>query len=358
MPSLPRSDLPRRWLSRLLAAIAGSYAFNARWRECNRDLVVGAREQGARGLTYQPPPAADGAPPDQPAPLDPARAPLFISARFRSGSTLLWNLFRHTPGCTAYYEPLNERRWFLPRRPGEGTDPTHVNVADYWREYAGMADLDTWFRDDWTYRDLYLDAHGCDRRLFRYLGALIARAPGRAVLQCNRFDFRLAWLRARFPGAGILVLYRNPREQWLSVLRGRGRPAEHRVGSPAFVDYFYTLAWARDLSRQFPFLDPAEHDHLYAVHYLLWRLSLLAAQRDADLLIAYEDLVRDCAGTMGPVLARFGIDAGPDWAARYAGLLKGASPARWPAYADADWFAAIEQDCEAELRHFLGAGAG
>src|SRR4029453_9208736 len=39
------------------------------------------------------------------------RRPVFITARFRSGSTLLWNLFRHLSGCTSYYEPLNERRW-------------------------------------------------------------------------------------------------------------------------------------------------------------------------------------------------------------------------------------------------------
>src|SRR5262249_19597233 len=34
---------------------------------------------------------------------------VLITARFRSGSTLLWNLFRATGTCTAYYEPFNER---------------------------------------------------------------------------------------------------------------------------------------------------------------------------------------------------------------------------------------------------------
>ncbi len=34
------------------------------------------------------------------------REPVFVTARFRSGSTLLWNLFRNTPEETAYYEPL------------------------------------------------------------------------------------------------------------------------------------------------------------------------------------------------------------------------------------------------------------
>ena len=44
---------------------------------------------------------------------------IFITGRFRSGSTLLWNLFRNTLGVTSYYEPLNERRWFDARARGE-----------------------------------------------------------------------------------------------------------------------------------------------------------------------------------------------------------------------------------------------
>src|SRR5258708_3683679 len=35
---------------------------------------------------------------------------IIITARFRSGSTLLWTLFRTVPGFTSYYEPFNDRR--------------------------------------------------------------------------------------------------------------------------------------------------------------------------------------------------------------------------------------------------------
>ncbi len=37
---------------------------------------------------------------------------VFITGRFRSGSSVFWNVFRAQQSCTAYYEPLNERRWF------------------------------------------------------------------------------------------------------------------------------------------------------------------------------------------------------------------------------------------------------
>jgi hypothetical protein len=66
---------------------------------------------------------------------------IIITGRFRSGSTLLWNLFRNINGMTAYYEPFNERRWFDPHVRGARVDPTHKNVDEYWREYEGLEAL-------------------------------------------------------------------------------------------------------------------------------------------------------------------------------------------------------------------------
>lgn len=147
----------------------------------------------------------------------------------------------------------------------------------------------------------------------------------------------------------------------MSVVRGRGRPADHRIDNPAFADHFYTRPWAEDLRREFPLLDPAQHDHWYAVHYLLWRLSLLAAERDADLILAYEDLIHDCAASMTRVLEHFDIPFSAETLDAYRDLLKPLAPPRWPGYADVAWFAAIERDCEAELQRFLAtsrAGTG
>ena len=358
----------RRLAGRLLDALAGSYRFNASWREANRDLVCGQQTPRLGGLAYAPPPARYGcADPVAGAAVAPPQAeradgarPLFITARFRSGSTLVWNIFRHTPGVTAFYEPLNERQWF--RAGGadpEATDPTHLYAERYGAEYAGFEDLSPWFDPDWTWRELYMDARSCDRRLARYLAELIRRAPARPVLQCNRLDFRLPWLRVVFPGADILHLYRNPREQWLSVQRSSsGCPPDQKLTLDTPEDYFYTLEWARDLRRVFPCVDPAQHEHAYAVHYLLWRLSFLFGQRYADVSIAYEDLLHDPAGTLGPVFARLGIDNSELARTGYAALIKAPAPEGWPQYADAGWFAAIESDCEHELARLLGAPGG
>ena len=66
---------------------------------------------------------------------------IFITSRFRSGSTLLWNLFREVGGCTSYYEPFNERQWFNKALRGDDVDSSHRGVDDYWAEYNDLERL-------------------------------------------------------------------------------------------------------------------------------------------------------------------------------------------------------------------------
>src|SRR5579884_2513478 len=103
------------------------------------------------------------------APDEPAARPVFITARFRSGSTLLWNLFRQVGTCTAYYEPLNERRWFDPAGRGANTDAAHRHVDNYWREYDGLEELGALYREEWTRRRLFMDASSWDSDLASYI---------------------------------------------------------------------------------------------------------------------------------------------------------------------------------------------
>src|SRR5262249_14305528 len=144
---------------------------------------------------------------------------VFITGRFRSGSTLLWNLFRMADGFTSYYEPLNERRWFDASARGDRVDPTHRGVSDYWKEYTGLEELGRYYCADWIRRNLYMDERHWDPDLLAFVRLLCERAAGRPVLQFNRVDFRLAWLRHHFPAARIVHLYRHPRDQWCSHIQ-------------------------------------------------------------------------------------------------------------------------------------------
>lgn len=282
---------------------------------------------------------------------------VFISGRFRSGSTLLWNIFRHVANCTAYYEPLNERQWFNPRVRGSQTDATHRGVVNYWHEYEGLEELGKYYREDWIRRDLYMPEAFWAPELRRYIEILLKRAAGRPVLQFNRVDFRLPWLRAQFPRAKVVHLYRHPRDQWISSLQGGSAfPLDGQSRDFGPCDKFYLLMWARDLAHHFPFLDVRRDGHPYELFYFIWKLSYLFGRQYADVSLGYEQLLRAPARELSRLFDLLQLDAPIDEA-----LLKLIEPnpsGRWRSYADEAWFVARETRCERILAQFFAAHLG
>lgn len=275
---------------------------------------------------------------------------IIISARFRTGSTLLWNLFRHVPGCWAYYEPLNERRWFRPQT--KGTDATHRGVDDYWKEYAGLDFLDAGFDEEFCQRRLLLGADDWHPRLQAYISQLIEHARGRPVLQFNRIDFRLPWIRQRYPKATVIHLYRHPRDQWLSVLQQpHAFPPDGRMADFAAADKFYLLTWVADLKYCFPFLEPASVAHPYQLHYYLWRLSYLYGRSYSDYSLSFESLVGEPDRILPELLTLCRIDQSILPSLR--GLIEAPALGKWTAYAPDAWFRQHEETCERVLAEFF-----
>lgn len=291
------------------------------------------------------------------APAPPASAPVFITARFRTGSTALWNAFRQVRACTAFYEPLNERRWFSPLRRGVHIDPTHRTVPEYWREYDGMDDLDEIYRDEWTSRDLYMDDSAWNPGLRSYIDALIARAPGRPVLQFNEIDFRLPWLRAHFPSACIIHLYRHPRDQWCSSLLGlQSFPFDAPRSAFPANDHFYLQRWVTDLKYTFPFLADEVLRHPYEQFYAIWRLSYLFGRSLADRSICYEHLIESPQSQLAALFDWLQLPLA-DLAAA-SGVIRGGDHGRWREYAPPEWFAAREAAAGQRIDEFFGLTAG
>jgi hypothetical protein len=277
---------------------------------------------------------------------------VFITARFRTGSTLLWNIFRHCGGCRSYYEPLNERRWFDAGARGDRIDPTHRGVDDYWREYEGLTELGAWHRVDWTVRGLYMDESAWDADLQQYFDRLILRAgPDRAVLQCNRIDFRLPWLRRQFPGAAFVHLYRHPRDQWCSALmQPRAVPRDVTLGQFEPYDHFYLERWGVDLRRHFPFLPVSSDTPPYLLFYFIWKLSYLFGVAYADVSLAFEDLVAAPERQIRRLMQTIGVDAD---AAKLARLVSAAPTGQWRSFADDGWFRPHEEAAERVLAEFF-----
>lgn len=343
------SRRPIYWLIR--KALNSYFVREELWRS-NRDRFRRGRSPRLRAVDLDElPPAYDLARAAGPRLI--TEMPIFITARFRSGSTFLWRLFREIEGVTAYYEPLNEARWFLHPEHSPPSDPTHRGVENYGLEYAGMADLEGLFDPNWGYRELYMDERSHDERLFRYIDELIRRARGQTVLQFNRVDLRLPWLRAHFPDARIVHLYRHPREQWMSLQIRKSIPLDCTLEDFARHDSFYALAWARDLRVIFPFLEPDRNLGPYALHYYLWRLSFAFGRAYSHVSLSYEDLTARFEGTFGGLLADLAIEKVD--LERLGRLNRGLVPPRWPDYADDRWFSEIEAQCERTLRIYFAS---
>ncbi|MCK7544033.1 hypothetical protein MLC59_07615 [Marinobacter bryozoorum] len=263
---------------------------------------------------------------------------------------MLWNIFRSLDDCTAYYEPLNERRWFLRDSRGKHTDTTHQGVTEYWSEYEGLDHLVKYYREDWIRHRLYMDERDFDYNMKSYIDALASNARGRPVLQFNRVDFRLAWLRANYPDSPIIHIYRNPRDQWCSILGDISAYPLTADSEQSFPRRFYQGMWVRDLCRQFPFLEDYRDRHQYYNFYFLWKLSYNFGQHYSDISISMESLTENPAICTDNLLSAIGWSA-PDYPLDLSFVKPAVS--RWPEYASEEWFANIEAECEAVLEDFL-----
>lgn len=294
---------------------------------------------------------------------------VIITARFRSGSTMLWNLFRNVEGCTAYYEPLSHTRYFDSVEREQYVDPTHRGVEDYRAEYKGLDELAQLYRVNWAIRNFLMGPDFWDPDLERFIEVMIEKAKGRAVLQFNRIDFRLPWIQKHFPNARLIHLYRHPRDQWCSTLQDNAhRPKledAKQLFNPDFFltkdgtfkqfaayDNYYLRLWAADLTPHFPFLDETRLAHPYQMFYFIWKLSYLFGRKYCHYSVGYENLISNPEPQLEELMKaanirNYNIE-------KLRALLVKPGLGKWKKYADNEWFQKHEEHCESILSDFLG----
>lgn len=284
---------------------------------------------------------------------------VIITARFRSGSTFLWNIFRNIEGCTSYFEPLHESRPFVQCHLSPQIDPSHRGVADYWSEYKQLPHLADHFRDDWHGHHYLMSPDYWDEDLQRYVEIMIESAQGIPVLQFNRIDFRLPWFRKHFPNAKTIHLYRHPRDQWCSTIVDNTHPdrRQTRVRMDTtfdqFVqhDYHDLLLWANDLKFHFPFLNEERLKHPYQTFYFIWKLSYLFGSKYSHYSFAFENLVTNFETQLNDLMTASGI-TGYD-SNKLKQLVTVPEIGKWKKFADNAWFQEHEDYCESVLTDFF-----
>jgi len=275
---------------------------------------------------------------------------VFISSRFRSGSTVLWNAFRQLDNCTAFYEPFNERKWFNKSDRGALVDGTHVGVNDYWTEFDKLDCLNDLYNEDWIREGLLMTDSSWDPKMKLFIEKIISHAQGSPVLQFNRIDFRLPWIKKNFPNAKILHLYRHPRDQWFSFLTDKNLMNKDDV-EQSYEDSFYLDVWCKDLTKYFPFLAASETPHPYARFYLLWKLSYLYGKVYSNHSICYEDLCANPQSELKSIFNELGWDNVDT--TQSANVIEPPKLDKWKSYADDAWFSQHEIICESVLNEFF-----
>lgn len=241
---------------------------------------------------------------------------VFVSGDFCSGTTLLFTLFRKTGQYYCIYEPLHTLLLESLIWPMEVYEH-HFFVENYYAELKGFDKIPSLFNPHWGDSRLYLPPEEEADELYRYLSYLIGTSFGRGakvMLKENRFPFRLGWLRAKFPHAKIVHIYRKKEDQWKSIVqRVQAHFGKKDVGQENVSFNGFSIAtWCEDLKSIFTQLDAKCSHTGYERFCKLWELSFAEQQRYADISIDYWALTHDFEATCERIwrcIGANGIDA-------------------------------------------------
>ena len=270
--------------------------------------------------------------------------PVFITARFRAGSTFLWNYFSDLPGITSFYEPLQENlpQHLIRQTP---TQESHIGVHSYWDEYENISiDIKRLHSEEFGFRKLFLEEDDTYDELKCYISFLIHSTPGMIpVLQFNRVDFRLPWLRKNYPDAKIIHLYRCPRDQWYSMVKGH---LNMSVTDANLNTNYDLLLWSVYLAQYFPFLTDSIESS-YERHYYIWRLSKLMGERCADTSISFDDeILKSPELALQKIQSVIDINGHED---KFLSSIARVQKNLWQSVRPVSWFEEIEKCCDKKL---------
>lgn len=210
---------------------------------------------------------------------------IFISGRFRSGTSMLWNLFEQHPDYHAWYEPLHSNLLEHIRHVKPQKD--HLGIQDYWKNYRKIKGLNNHYKSDFGIKRLLMHKHDKWESLKNYIDYLISQSEDKIpVIKFNRMDLRLSWLKNNFPGCKIINIRREPFPLWVSCRKHIENDADKL--NESYADAYELMQWSVELAKDFPMLQKQNSRNSYFRHYFIWKLSNLMADSCSDLILRLE----------------------------------------------------------------------
>ncbi|MES2204463.1 MAG: sulfotransferase [Pseudomonadota bacterium] len=229
---------------------------------------------------------------------------IFITGRFCSGTTFLWNFFNSSKYYHAYYEPLHPG--LLASIQHIAPKKSHQGVDDYWQAYTSLPELEKFYSPTFGFERLVLQADEPHNSLKNYIHYLSQNGDNKQVaIKFNRIDFRLPWIKKNFPQAKIIHIKRNPRDSWKS---SRAHLPDE-VAKDMFQFNAYELTqWVIALDENFPFIIDNSTSS-YHLHYFLAKLSEKFALQNADETISFEeDITKNFDGFIQKITDTTGLN--------------------------------------------------
>ncbi len=257
---------------------------------------------------------------------------------------MLWKFFRTIPSVTAYYEPLHQEllhgvRFNFP------VLERHYGVENYFNEFKALGRLGELWSPSFARRKLFLGPEDEDEQLEKYIDYLIEAAPGRPVLKFNRIDFRLPWIRNKYPNARVVHIFRDVRKSWVSSLRVSRLTPD--CGKDADICSLKT--WCDDLLAIFPFLALDQINHAYQRFYYIWKLSLLFGKCYSDISISYDEWMSDYGTLMNKLVKEVNLDCDLEGVMSRNPVVRDTTDLTG-FERDENWYEEKERECEHNLR--------
>ncbi|MDY6937933.1 MAG: sulfotransferase [Cyanobacteriota bacterium] len=294
---------------------------------------------------------------------------IFITARYRTGSTYLYSLFSSLANTATFYEPLNYHLVDNLDKDEQQTQQdksqfAHTLKEGYLADYQSLDrnNLIKYFRREFNLTNIVMSATEQNDELKEYIHFLLSTYPQKLkVLQFNRIDFRLPWFKINFPQTFIVNLRRNPRDIYASFvgmfLRKTSEKPQVNLeeGVETMIDYVGLNEELDALSTVFALQSITDRLNSYQKVYLLNQLSNRWADSFADLVVEYESLIEDPMAAIDEILSYL-----PTWELSFDREFIEAKKNRinvWQEYHADSWFKNNEIVCNELIEQLFSKSA-